>query len=606
MNSEYDTFPKLFLRNVRRYGNKKIAYREKDLGIWISKTWQDMYESVESLAGGLKEVGFQRGDAVGFIGDNRPEYVWGMLAVEVLGGKTVGIFEDALEPEVEYILNHADAKFAIVEDQEQTDKLLNIKDRLPLLKKVIVDDWKGLRSYQEPMIMKLTEVQNLGREYKKKFPNFFEEEISKGWGDEVTLLAYTSGTTGKPKGTMLTYDNMLGMAAGLETVISIDENDKVPTYLPLAWIVEVMISVCWFLRNGFTINFPESPETVQENIREIGPTIMLAAPRIWEKMCSEVQVKMLDSTWLKRKIYGISYKIGQKHIDIQTEKGKLCLWDRFLNKLCYFLVFRALQDRLGLLHIKHAFTGGSALGPDVFRFFQALGVNIKQVYGQTEMGGNIATHEEGDVDYETVGKAVPGVDLKILDNGEILCKGPGMFLGYYKNPEETKEVMDEDGWLHTGDFGYINKKGHLIVIDRMKDVIKLSDSSNFSPTFIENRLKFSPYIREAIAVGKDRPYVIALIQIDYAFTGDWAEKRQLAYTTFTDLARKREVYDMIAKEVKRVNSYLPEAARIAKFFLLEKELDPDDEELTRTQKLRRAFVSKKYQDLISRLYEENA
>lgn len=606
MNSGYDTFPKLFLKDVRRYGNKRIAYREKDLGIWISKTWQDMHESVESLAGGLKELDFERGDTVGFIGDNRPEYVWGILAVDALGGKTVGIFEDALEPEVEYILNHADAKFAIVEDQEQTDKLLNIKDRLPLLKKIIVDDWKGLRSYQEPMIMKLTEVQNLGREYKKKAPNFFEEEVSKGRGDEVALLAYTSGTTGKPKGTMLTYDNMLGMAVGLEKVISIDENDKVPTYLPLAWIVEVMISVCWFLRNGFTINFPESPETVQENIREIGPTIMLAAPRIWEKMCSEVQVKMLDSTWLKRKIYGISYKIGQKHIDIQTEKGKLGLWNRFLNKLCYFLVFRALQDRLGLLHIKHAFTGGSALGPDVFRFFQALGVNIKQVYGQTEMGGNIATHEEGDVDYETVGKAVPGVDLKISDNGEILCKGPGMFLGYYKNPEATKEVMDEDGWLHTGDFGYISKKDHLIVIDRMKDVIKLSDGSNFSPTFIENRLKFSPYIREAIAVGKDRPYVIALIQIDYAFTGDWAEKRQLAYTTFTDLARKREVYDMIAKEVKRVNSYLPEAARIAKFFLLEKELDPDDEELTRTQKLRRGFVSEKYGDLISRLYKENA
>ncbi len=600
MNSEYDTFPKLFLRNVQRYGNKKIAYREKDYGIWISRTWQDLFESVESLALGLKELGIERGDTVGFIGDNRPEYIWGLIAVQVLGGKTVGIFEDALPTEVEYVLENADAKMAIVEDQEQVDKLLNIKDRLPKLRKIIVDDWKGLRNYNNPFLIRMTEVQDLGRQNKKKFLDFFEEEISKGRGDDVALLAYTSGTTGKPRGAMLTYKNLLDMAAGWEKVVSMGENDKTPTYLPLAWIVEVLISVCGFLRNGFIINFPESVQSVQENIREIGPTIILCAPRIWEKMCSEVQVKMLDSTWLKRKAYDICYEIGKKNIDIKLEKGKLSLWRKLLNTISYYLLFRPLQDRLGLLNIKHAFTGGSAVGPDVFRFFQALGVNIKQIYGQTEMAGTIATHIEGDVDYETVGKPIPGVDVKISDTGEILCKGPGLFLGYYKNPEATAEVKDKDGYLHTGDFGHINQRNHLIVIDRMKDVIKLSDGSNFSPTFIENRLKFSPYIREAIAVGKERPYVTALIQIDYAFVGDWAEKRQIIYTTFADLARKKEVYDLITKEVRRVNDNLPEAARIVKFYLLEKELDPDDEELTRTQKLRRFFVSKKYEDLINR------
>jgi long-chain acyl-CoA synthetase len=386
-----------------------------------------------------------------------------------------------------------------------------------------------------------------------------------------------------------------------------DEDDSVVTYLPLAWIVEIMISVCWYLRNAFTINFPESVETVRENIREIGPSILVSPPRIWERICSEVQVKMLDADWLKRNVYQVCYRIGQKHLDLKFGEHRskwTTYYYQLMSKLAYYLVFRPLLDREGLLNIKHAFTGGAALGPDVFRFFQSLGLNIKQMYGQTELGGIVATHSEGDVNYETVGRAVPACEVTISETGEILCKSPGMFLAYFKEPELTQEVKDGAGYLRTGDFGYINEQGHLVVIDRMKDVIKLSEGSNFSPTFIENRLKFSPYIREAIAVGKDRPYVIALIQIDYAFVGAWAEKRQLAYTTFTDLARNEKVYDLISEEVKRVNSSLPEAARIAKFRLLEKELDADDEELTRTQKLRRGFVSEKYKHLVERLYEE--
>ena len=608
MDSESDTFPKLFLRNVRKYGSKKTAYREKDLGIWLSKTWQDMYESVEALALGLVDLGIERGDTVCFIGDNRPEYMWGILAVQSFGGKTVGIYQDALPNEVEYVFTHLDAKMAIVEDQEQTDKLLDIKDRLPKLNKIIVDDWKGLRNYKDPLLIKLTEVQNLGREKKKKFPSLFEEAIHQSQGDDVALISFTSGTTGLPKGAMLTYNNLISMGASLEKVIPMDEKDNVVTYLPMAWIVEMMISLCWFLRNGLTINFPESIETVQENIREIGPSILISPPRIWEKICSEVQVKMSDSDWLKKNIYEICYKIGQKHIDLKFGKDRKrslrYYYENFINRLAYGLLFRPLLDRLGLLNIKHAFTGGAALGPDLFRFFQSFGLNIKQMYGQTEMGGIVATHLEGDVHYETVGKAIPDCDLTISDRGEILCKGPGMFLGYYKNPEATQEIRDNNGYLHTGDFGYINDQGHLVVIDRMKDVIKLSDGSNFSPTFIENRLKFSPYIREAIAIGKDKPYVIALIHIDYAFAGGWAEKRQLAYTTFTDLVRKKEVYDLISKEVTRVNNNLPEAARITKFMLLEKELDADDAELTRTQKLRRGFVSEKYKNLINKLYGE--
>lgn len=605
MRAELDTFPKLFLENVRKYGDTKTAYREKDMGIWLSKTWQDMYESVESLSLGLLELGLKRGDSVCFIGDNRPEYIIGVLAVLAVGGKTVGLFQDVLPPEVEYICNDADVKMAIVEDQEQIDKLLDIEDHIPTLKKIIVDDWKGLRNYRKPLLMKLTEVQDLGRKTKKESPDLFEKNIWQGRGEEIALLSYTSGTTGHPKGVILSYDNILSYTNGLENTIPMDENDEVVSYLPLAWIVEMIISLCWFLKYGFTINFPESTETVQENIREIGPSIMMAAPRIWEKMCSQAQVKILDSTWLKKTLYGLCYGIGQKNIDIKMKERKLGFWSRLLDKTAYYLVFRTIQDRMGLSYIKHAYTGGSALGPDVFRFFQAFGVKIKQMYGQTECGGIIAIHRDGDVDYETVGPPMPCVDVRISDTGEILYKPPTAFRGYYKKEEATKEIQYQDGFLRAGDFGYIDNKGHLVVIDRMKDVMKLSDGSNFSPTFIENRLKFSPYIREAIAIGKDRPYVAALVQIDYGFVGDWAEKRQIAYTTFTDLSRKKQVQDLIAKEVKRVNSYLPEAAQIAKFLLLEKELDPDDEELTRSQKLRRSFVAKKYENLIEKLYEEN-
>lgn len=604
MNTKYDTFPKLFLRNVRKYGSNKIAYYEKDMGIWQSNTWADMHENVESLTLGLFEFGIEKGDTVCFIGDNRPEYLWGLLAVQALGGRTVGVYQDSLIEEVEHVINNADIKIAIVEDQEQTDKLLDIKDRIPKLKKIIVDDWTGLKNYKEPLLSRLIDVQSIGFKKKQEFPDLFEKKIAEGDSRDVAIISYTSGTTGRPKGTMLTYHNLLTMGASLEKCISMDDQEKVLTYLPLAWIVEVMISICWFLRNGFVINFPESAETVQENIREVGPTMMVSPPRVWEMVCSDVQVKMMDASWLKKKIFELCSAIGQKHIDMYLEKGKLGIIQRCIKKICFWLCFRALQDRLGLLNMKHAFTGGSALGPDVFRFYQAFGVNIKQMYGQTEMGGIIATHVDGDVNYETVGNAISEVDIRISDTGEILCKGDGMFIGYYKNDEARSEVIDEDGFLLTGDFGHINENGHLVVIDRMKDVIKLSDGSNFSPTFIENRLKFSPYIREGLAIGKDRPFVVALIQIDYAFVGNWAEKKQLSYTTFADLSKKKEVYDLISDSVDQVNKNLPEAARITKFLLLEKELDADDAELTRTQKLRRGFVIDKYQELIYKLYKE--
>jgi long-chain acyl-CoA synthetase len=607
MSLQEDTFPKLFLRNVRKYGSRKTAYREKDSGIWLSKTWQDMHESVESLALGLTDLGVQRGDTVCFVGDNRPEYVWGILAVQSLGGHTAGIYQDALPAEVEYVLKHLDTKIAIVEDQEQTDKLLDITDRLPMLTRIIVDDWKGLTSYENPLLIKLTDVQALGREKKKSLPNLFEETIAEGRGDDIAIISFTSGTTALPKGTMLTYDNLLSMGASLEKVIPMDETDEAVSYLPFAWLLEIIISLCWYLRSGFTVNFPEGIETVQENIREIGPSILVAPPRIWEKMCSEVQVKMLDADWLKRTVYEIGLKIGQADIKnkFRKDRQQRRRWPPpLIVKFFYYVLFRPLMDRLGLSNIKHAFTGGAALGPDVFRFFQCCGLNIKQMYGQTESGGIIATHTEGDVDYETVGRAIPDCELTISDTGEILARGPGIFKGYYGDQEKTNETKDENEYLHTGDFGYINDAGHLVVIDRMKDVIKLSDGSNFSPTFIENRLKFSPFIREAIAVGKDRPFVIALVQIDYAFAGAWAEKRQVPYTTFADLARNKVIYDLIAKEVQRVNSNLPDDARVIKFVLLEKELDADDAELTRTQKLRRGFVSEKYRRLIDNLYEE--
>ncbi len=598
------TFPKLLREKYLKWGDSKVAIREKDYGIWNEVTWKGYYENVKYFALGLKKLGFERGEHISIIGNNEPEWVYAELAAQSLGGAVIGIYQDSTPPEIKYIAELSDSVYVITEDQEQTDKLLEIKDELPLLRKIIYWDPKGMRNYKDPILMSFKEVQELGREFEKEHPNLFEEEIDKGDEEDIALILTTSGTTSLPKLAMLTHKNMLKMAENL--LVKVDPmypDDEFVSFLPLAWVGEQMMSISGGLLIGFTVNFPEEPTTVTENIREIGPHVMFSPPRVWEGIVSMIQVKIEDSTPLKRLVYRTFMPIGYKMADFKFNKEKPPLKWKILYKIGYFMLFRALKDRIGMSRIRKAYTGGAALGPDVFRFYHAIGVNLKQIYGQTEIAGISVVHRDDDIKFETVGKPIPETEIRISEEGEILSRSPSVFKGYYKNPEATAEAL-RDGWLHSGDAGYIDEDGHLVVIDRMKDVMRLSDGSIFSPQYIENKLKFSPYIKEAVVFGKDKPYVTAFINIDYENVGKWAENHQIAYTTYTDLSQKPEVYELIRKDVERVNKQLPEAARIKRFLILHKELDADDQELTRTRKVRRRFIEQKYNELVRAMYED--
>jgi long-chain acyl-CoA synthetase len=600
----HDTLPKLLLQQARRLGSSRPALREKEYGIWREVDWDAYLGHVRDFCLGLISLGLRRGDKVAIVGDNRPEWVYAELATQSAGGASVGLYQDAVAREVQFIIDHSDAKFVVVEDQEQVDKVLDVAGGLPKVERIIWYDPRGLRGYGHERLMGFPEVEELGRAYGRDHPDVFERELALGRGSDVAILCYTSGTTGLPKGAMLTHDNLLKMGANMLGVDPMDEADEFVSFLPLAWIGEQMMAMSCGLRVGFTINFPEEPETVQQNIREIGPEVMFSPPRIWENMLSTVQVKMEDSSRLKRALYDRLLPVGYHLADLKFQKRRPGLKDRLMSGLADALVFAPLKDQLGLLNIRRAYTGGAALGPDTFKFFHALGVNLKQIYGQTEISGISVVHRDDDVDFETVGKPILETEVRVSDTGEILSRSPSVFVGYYKNPEATEKAL-RDGWLHSGDAGLIDEKGHLVVIDRMSDVMTLSDGSKFSPQYIENKLKFSPYVKEAVVIGQDRPCVTALINIDMANVGRWAENNQIGYTTYTDLAQKPRVYELIAEAVRAVNKALPKVAQVARFVVLYKELDADDEELTRTRKVRRSFVEERYGELIRGLYSED-
>jgi long-chain acyl-CoA synthetase len=597
------TLPKLFLRMCKKFGHNKVAMREKEYGIWKPITWADYLENVKSLCLGMVALGLKRGDKVAMIGDNRPEGLWAEMATLCAGGVAVWLFQDSLLDEVQYIVDHCDAKFLVGEGQEEVDKGLAIKDRCPKLERILWDDPKGMRHYKDPILMSLKEVQRLGRELEKKQPGLFEELVEQGHGDEVCLLFYTSGTTALPKGALLTHYNMLKMGQNLMRVDPCYPDDDFVSYLPFAWIGEQMMSISVGLQVGFTINFPEEPETAQENIREIGPQTIFAPPRIYEQMVRTVQVKHLDASWLKRKLHDWAMRTGYQWADRMFEKRKPSTSLKVRRALAEVLVFKKLKDHLGLSRIRHAYTGGAAMGPDHFRFFHAIGVNLKQIYGQTEIAGISVLHRDGDVKFDTVGRPIPETEVRITEDDEIISKSPSVFLGYYKNPEATAKTL-RDGWLYSGDTGFIDEDGHLVVFDRSKDIMILSDGRKFSPQFLEARLKFSPYVKEAWVIGHKLPYVTAVICIDYATVGKWAEERGIPYTSYPELSQKPQVYDLIVKPIMEVNRTLPPVARIQKFVNLYKELDADDEELTRTRKLRRAFVEERYKDIVKALYTD--
>jgi long-chain acyl-CoA synthetase len=600
------TLPALLLRNYQRFGDQKVAMREKEYGIWQSYSWKDYYEHVKYFAMGLHDLGFEKGDKLAIIGDNRPEWVWAELAAQCLGGAPAGIYQDSILTEVAYVIDHADAKFVVAEDQEQSDKILDMKDQLPKIKNVIYTDSKGMRAYDDPLLLFFPDVEERGRRFEKEHPGFFEKTLAEVQPEDVALIAYTSGTTGSPKGSLLSHSNMLRMALNLNQVDKKLESDEFVSFLPLPWIGEQMMAVASSLAIGFTVNFPESPETANADTYEIGPNVMFSPPRVWEGLSRSVMVKHMDASWFKRVAYRLLMPIGYRIADFKFDKKSVPFGWRLLYALAWVCLFRTLKDRLGFTHIRSATTGGAALGPDVFRFFHALGVNLKQIYGQTEISGISCVHHDGDIDPNTVGKPIPETDLKI-DNpdpegvGEIVSRSPALFIGYYKNDDATVETRG-DGWLHSGDAGYLDAKGHLICIDRVKDLMHMKDGRKFSPMFIENRLKFCPYIIEACVLGHEREYIAAMICIDFKNTGKWAEDNRISYTTYTDLAGKPEVYDLVEREVVRVNRTLPEGARIRKFLLLYKEFDPDDGELTRTRKLRRRFIAEKYTKEIEALY----
>jgi len=594
-----DTFPKLLLQNAERLG-ERAALREKDLGIWRETSWRRYGERVRDFSLGLLLLGLERGGKVAIVGDNRPEWVIAELAAQAVGGASVGIYQDSTLTEVAFVIDHCDAKFVVAEDQEQVDKILGMIDQLPKVTQVIYADPRGLRRYKHEKLLSFEDVERRGRELHAKDPELFTRNVGKGQGGDLAMICYTSGTTGSPKGAMLTFANLLNMAMSLHEVDPRRQSDEFVSFLPLAWIGEQMMSVATALAIGFTINFPEEPETALHDIREIGPNVMFAPPRIWEGLNSTVQVKIMDTTPLKRFLYERLMPVGYKIADLRLEKGGVSpLW-RILYFFADWLLFRPLKDRLGLSNLRSGTTGGAALGPDVFRFFHAMGVRLKQIYGQTEISGISCIHRDDRIRFHTVGEPIPGTQVRISERGEILSRSPAVFLGYYKNDDATRAALT-DGWLHSGDAGYL-EDGQLVVIDRVKDVLRLADGTQFSPQFIENRLKFSPYVKEAVVIGQDRPYLAALVCIDQGIVGKWAEKEKISYTTYTDLSAKPRVYDLLQKEIDKVNQTLPSAAKIRKFVLLYKELDADDEELTRTRKVRRSFVEERYKSIIAALY----
>ena len=601
---EQGTIPQLFVARAGQYGSRRVALREKAYGIWQEVTWQQYDEHVRTICLGLMQLGLQRGDRVAVTCGNRPAWLYVELAAQSAGAVPVGVFVDSLSSQVKFILDHAEARFVIAEDQEQVDKVLDVRDELPALERIIVTDTRGLEDYHEPLLISLREVEALGQNLHAREPHLYDELLAHGQPSDVALLAYTSGTTGVPKAAMISHRNLLSMAAGVMHIDPISDTDNLVSLLPFAWVGEQLMSVAVALSAGATVNFPEKPETLREDVREIGPQLLLAPPRLWEAMCSEYQVKIADAGSLKRLAARAALAIGQRVAERQLNGQPVGLGWQLLMALAYVLTFRSLQDKLGMSRLRYGYTGGAPLGPEIFRFFRAIGVNLKQVYGQTETAGICVLHPDSEVRGDTVGKPTPGTDIRLSDSGEILIRGECVFLGYYKNPAATARVL-EDGWLHTGDAGFLDEHGHLVMIDRLTDVLTLADGSRFSPTLIENKLKFSPSIREAVVIGEDRPYIVALIQIDMGNMANWAASNRLSYTTFKDLSSKPEVDQLIATEIARVNQDLPKVAQIRRFALFDKELHADDEELTRTQKVRRATVGVKYTDMIEALYIPN-
>jgi len=599
----WDTIPKLIRRNYEQWG-RRTAMSMKNFGIWQSYNWRDCYENVKHFSLGLISLGLKPRDVVCIIGDNEPEWFWGEFAIQAAGGISTGIFVDSIPSEVKYIAEHSDSKFAIVNDQEQTDKFLEIKNELPLLKKVIYWDHKGLRNYDDPILISFTEVITLGKDYEAAHPGLFEQNVDKGHGDDTAFIYYTSGTTGLPKGAKLSHRALINIARGFVDRFPLNENDDLISSFPAAWVGDSFFATIPHLLTGARLNFPEEPETIAEDTREAGPNFVIYGPRQWESLVSEIQVKMIDAHPLKRFAYNLFLPVGHKIADLKFQNKNPNLFWRAIHRLAYFLLFRPLKDRLGLSKVRFAVTGSSVLSLDTFRLIHAIGIELRQNYGTTE-AGFISSHGKGDIHFESVGRPALGTEVRITEEGELLVRSESMFSGYHKDPAKTAETLI-GGWCHTGDAVHIDEEGHLIFLDRLEHMGELSSGTKYAPQYIEGRLRFSPYIKDAMVIGgKDKDFVTAILNVDFSMVGKWAERNRIPYTTFVDLSQKNEVAGLVQKDLLRVNGYLPEAARVRKFVLLHKEFDPDEAELTRTRKLRRDFMETRYKDLINAMYQND-
>ena len=604
-DNAFDTIPKLMLYHSKQRGQSP-ANRQKELGIWKSWTWAEVADEVNRLACGLASLGFQRGDKLAVIGNNRPRLYWSMVATQVLGGIPVPLYQDSVAEEMLYVLENADVKYAIVQNQEQTDKLLEIKDRLPNLEHICFEEPRGMLNYSQDYIHYYKDIQENGETFQNENPDFFLREIEKSNGSDIAIFLYTSGTTGNPKGVVLTFDNLIISSRNGIKFDSLTSEEEVLAYLPMAWVGDNIFSFGQAYVAGFCVNCPENSETVTADLKEIGPTYYFAPPAIYENVLTKVMIRMEDAGRIKRIMFKYFMDLA-KSVGIKILDGKpVSIKDRLLYSAGDLLVYGPLRNNLGLSRTRLAYTAGEAIGPEIFEFFRSLGINIKQLYGQTEATVFVCAQPDGEVKADTVGKAYPGVELRLSEDNEVFYRSPGVFHSYYKSPESTAETKDSDGWVATGDAGFYDEDGHLKIIDRAKDVGRMKDGTMFAPKYIENKLKFFPYIKEVVAFGNEKVFASALICIDIEAVGNWAERRNLAYSGYTDLSAREEVYDLVQECVKTVNTDLARdeklrGSQIKRYLLLHKELDADDGEITRTRKVRRRIIADKYGELIEAL-----